>query len=65
MQSYVNSIGQTTIPIRLRRLLGLEGETITWTLLPDGGVVVRPKYPDGTTRVKAPGLPLKSAPLFL
>ena len=43
-QSYVNSKGVTTVPLDIRRLLGLEGETVVWTLMPSGAVLVQAKY---------------------
>jgi bifunctional DNA-binding transcriptional regulator/antitoxin component of YhaV-PrlF toxin-antitoxin module len=43
-QSFVNSKGLTTVPVKVRRALGLEGETIVWTLTPVGAVLVRAKY---------------------
>ena len=43
-QSFVNSRGLTTVPAQIRRLLGLEGETIIWTPMPGGAVMVKAKY---------------------
>lgn len=43
-QSFVNSKGLTTMPVKVRRALCLEGETIVWTLMPGGAAMVRAKY---------------------